>query len=217
MPRFGRSMRRLAVYPAATVVRDRTRRCRVRRPDRAARKLAIAENAVRYAFTAVEAADKPVKIEVEITQERAITSLIRTRVGRHDVSGRSARCTSSRGRWARLLRPWRYRHTARWLSFEASAVVPTTCALDRRRRARFCRQRRLARDRDRGSTTVQLTTAGDHLSATGSAISAMSAPPKTTIFGYLPTGASACPLDATFSRRPGGVRDRARQRCGLPC
>ena len=46
-------------------------------PDRAARKLAIAENAIRYAFTAVEAADKPVKIEVEITQERAITSLIR--------------------------------------------------------------------------------------------------------------------------------------------
>ena len=45
--------------------------------DRAARKLAIAENAIRYAFTAVEAADKPVKIEVEITQERAITSLIR--------------------------------------------------------------------------------------------------------------------------------------------
>jgi nucleotide-binding universal stress UspA family protein len=46
-------------------------------PDRAARKLAIAENAIRYAFTAVEAADKPVKIEVEITQERPITSLIR--------------------------------------------------------------------------------------------------------------------------------------------
>jgi nucleotide-binding universal stress UspA family protein len=47
------------------------------RPERAARKLAIAENAVRYAFMAVEAADRPVKIEVEITQERAITSLIR--------------------------------------------------------------------------------------------------------------------------------------------
>jgi len=46
-------------------------------PDRAARKLAIAENAIRYAFTAVEAADKPVKIEVEITQERPVTSLIR--------------------------------------------------------------------------------------------------------------------------------------------
>src|SRR5450755_4592969 len=46
-------------------------------PERAARKLAIAENAVRYAFTAIEAADKLVKIEVEITQERPITSLIR--------------------------------------------------------------------------------------------------------------------------------------------
>jgi len=47
------------------------------RADRAARQLAVAENAVRYAFTAVEAAGKPVKIEVEITRERAITSLIR--------------------------------------------------------------------------------------------------------------------------------------------
>ncbi len=47
------------------------------RPERAARKLAIAENAVRYAFMVVEGADRPVKIEVEITQERAITSLIR--------------------------------------------------------------------------------------------------------------------------------------------
>jgi nucleotide-binding universal stress UspA family protein len=46
-------------------------------PDRAAHKLASAENAVRYAFTAVEALEKPVKIEVEITQERPITSLIR--------------------------------------------------------------------------------------------------------------------------------------------
>jgi nucleotide-binding universal stress UspA family protein len=45
--------------------------------DNAAHKLAIAENAVRYAFTEVEALDKPVKIEVEITQERPITSLIR--------------------------------------------------------------------------------------------------------------------------------------------
>lgn len=46
-------------------------------PDRAARKLAIAENAVRYAFTAVEAAEKPVKIEVEVAQDRAITALFR--------------------------------------------------------------------------------------------------------------------------------------------
>ncbi|GAB3017329.1 universal stress protein [Mycobacterium bourgelatii] len=46
-------------------------------PDRAARKLAIAENAVRYAFTALEASEKPVKIEVEVVQDRAITALIR--------------------------------------------------------------------------------------------------------------------------------------------
>ena len=38
------------------------------RPNRAARKLAIAENAIRYAFTAVEAAHKALKIEDEITQ-----------------------------------------------------------------------------------------------------------------------------------------------------
>jgi nucleotide-binding universal stress UspA family protein len=48
---------------------------------RAARQLAIAENAVRYAFTAVEAfadqKDLPVKIEVEISQERPTASLIR--------------------------------------------------------------------------------------------------------------------------------------------
>ncbi len=46
-------------------------------PGRAACKLAIAENAVRYAFVAIEATDKPVKIEVEIAQERAISSLLR--------------------------------------------------------------------------------------------------------------------------------------------
>ena len=46
-------------------------------PERAAQKLAMAENTVRYAFTAIEAAEKSVKIEVEITQERPITSLIR--------------------------------------------------------------------------------------------------------------------------------------------
>lgn len=46
-------------------------------PGRAACKLAIAENAVRYAFVAIEATDKPVKIEVEIAQERAIGSLLR--------------------------------------------------------------------------------------------------------------------------------------------
>src|SRR5262245_50455304 len=51
------------------------------RPYLAARRLAIAENAVRYALMAVEAfsdqKDKLVKIEVEITQERPAASLIR--------------------------------------------------------------------------------------------------------------------------------------------
>ena len=42
----------------------------------AARKLATAEIAVRYAFTAVESADKPVKIEVEILQDRPIRALL---------------------------------------------------------------------------------------------------------------------------------------------
>jgi nucleotide-binding universal stress UspA family protein len=39
-------------------------------PQDAARDLAAAEVAVRYAYTAVESTDKPVKIEVEILQER---------------------------------------------------------------------------------------------------------------------------------------------------
>ena len=46
-------------------------------PDRAARKLAIAENAVRYASTTAGAAEKPVRIEVEIVQERPTTALTR--------------------------------------------------------------------------------------------------------------------------------------------
>lgn len=40
------------------------------------RKLATAEIAVRYAFMAVESADKPVKIEVEILQDRPIRALL---------------------------------------------------------------------------------------------------------------------------------------------
>jgi nucleotide-binding universal stress UspA family protein len=43
----------------------------------AARKLSVAENAVRYACTALEAVGKRVKIEVQITQERPITALTR--------------------------------------------------------------------------------------------------------------------------------------------
>ncbi len=45
--------------------------------EEAARDLARAEIAVRYAFTAVEATEKPVKIEVEILQTRPVDALIR--------------------------------------------------------------------------------------------------------------------------------------------
>lgn len=46
-------------------------------PDRAARKLAIAENAVRYASLTAEAAEKPLRIEIEIAQELPIVALTR--------------------------------------------------------------------------------------------------------------------------------------------
>lgn len=46
-------------------------------PDRAARKLAIAENAVRYASVTAEAAEQPVRIEIEIAQERPGVALTR--------------------------------------------------------------------------------------------------------------------------------------------
>ena len=46
-------------------------------PREAARKLAAADIAVRYAFTAVESTHKPVKIEVEITQGSPVSSLVR--------------------------------------------------------------------------------------------------------------------------------------------
>ncbi len=45
--------------------------------DRAARKLAIAENAVRYASMTAEAGEKPVRIEIEIAQELPTVALTR--------------------------------------------------------------------------------------------------------------------------------------------
>src|ERR1700751_6157812 len=45
--------------------------------DEAAHSLAIAETAMRYAVMAIESTDKPVKVEVEITQERPISALVR--------------------------------------------------------------------------------------------------------------------------------------------
>ncbi len=84
-------------------------------PDRAVRKLAIAENAVRYAFTAVEAADKAVKIEVEITQERPVTSLIRASASAAMV------CVGAVG--VRHFRPERVGSTAAALAVSAHCPV----------------------------------------------------------------------------------------------
>jgi nucleotide-binding universal stress UspA family protein len=50
-------------------------------PDDAARELAKAEVAVRYAVMAVESTNQPVKIEVEILQERPIRALRETSRG----------------------------------------------------------------------------------------------------------------------------------------
>ena len=56
-----------AIDPANTAGTD---------PEDAARDLAKAEIAVRYAFTAVESTNKPVKIEVEILQDRPTRALL---------------------------------------------------------------------------------------------------------------------------------------------
>lgn len=47
-----------------------------RSPGQAARDLASAEIAVRYAFMAIESTEKPVKVEVEILQDRPIPALV---------------------------------------------------------------------------------------------------------------------------------------------
>ena len=46
-------------------------------PEHAARKLAVGETATREAVMAIEATNKPVKIEVEIDQDRPVSALIR--------------------------------------------------------------------------------------------------------------------------------------------
>ena len=188
------------------------------RPGRAARKLAVAENAVRYAFMAVEAADKPVKIEVEITQERAIASLIRAStsaamvcvgaVGAHHFQpGRvgstaaalavSAHCPVAviRGHGDRAARH------AHWIVVDAHGSADDGAllgiAIEEARlcsaplRAITCRQTGVRDIGDAGATDDD-----DRRILANS-------------------GPSACPLDATLSGCPGGVRGRAWQRSGL--
>ena len=94
-------------------------------PQDAARDLATAEMAVRYAFTAVESTDKPVKIEVEILQDRPTTGATsRPRDGPPCcASARWAFATAPTGVSARPQRRWRRRPTVRWRSFAATTHI----------------------------------------------------------------------------------------------
>ena len=73
---MGRRRSRQSRYPVAARVRDRPETTAGADPQTCARELATAEIAVRYAFTAVESTDKPVKIEVEILQDRPTRALL---------------------------------------------------------------------------------------------------------------------------------------------
>ena len=187
------------------------------RPEAAARRLAIAENAVRYAFMAVEAAD-------ERGQDRgrdhpgAGDHIVDPcfGVGRHVVYRRGRRAPLS-ARAGRLHRcgpcvigtlPGGH-HPGPGRSGRTSYTV------DCRRRRGVCRQRRLAGDRGRGSTTMQLTATGDHLSANRGPRYRQRNRGRRSPDTCQP-GSSACPLDATLSGRPGGVLGGARRRSGLP-
>ena len=90
-------------------------------PQDIARDLATAEMAVRYAYTAVESTDKPVKIEVEILQARPTRALLEASrsaamacVGAMGL--RHSKCQASRSRSRRRL-------TVRWLSFAAGSHI----------------------------------------------------------------------------------------------
>lgn len=94
-------------------------------PQDAARDLAAAEVAVRYAYTAVESTDKPVKIEVEILQasdRRAHFLRPRDRPPWR-ASARWTFATAPTGVSGRPQRRWRRRRTVRWLSFAAGTRI----------------------------------------------------------------------------------------------
>ena len=84
-------------------------------PHDVARKLATAEIAVRYAFIAVEATTKPVKIEVEIAHGQPVTTLLR-------ASGSAAMvCLGAVG--LRTFHPGRVGSTARAVATSAHCSV----------------------------------------------------------------------------------------------
>lgn len=175
----------------------------------AARKLAAAENAVRYAFTAVEAADRPVKVEVEITQERPVTSLIRASAAAALV------CVGAIG--VHHFRPERVGSTAAALALSAQCPVAivrphrgphrTRRRMDRRRGGRVVRYRCFAGGGDGRSTAARLAGSGGHLPAIRSGRYRGRRPCQP--------GPLACPLATTVSRCAGAIGGSARRAAGL--
>lgn len=175
----------------------------------AARKLAAAENAVRYAFTAVEAADRPVKVEVEITQERPVTSLIRASAAAALV------CVGAIG--VHHFRPERvgiYRSGPGVIGAVPSgdrATPPgphrTRRRMDRRRGGRVVRYRCFAGGGDGRSTAARLAGSGGHLPAIRSGRYRGRRPCQP--------GPLACPLATTVSRCAGAIGGSARRAAGL--
>lgn len=175
----------------------------------AARKLAAAENAVRYAFTAVEAADRPVKVEVEITQERPVTSLIRASAAAALV------CVGAIG--VHHFRPERVGSTAAALALSAQCPV----AIVRPHRVPIGRDAAwivveadgssdigvLAGGGDGRSTAARLAGSGGHLPAIRSGRYRGRRPCQP--------GPLACPLATTVSRCAGAIGGSARRAAGL--
>lgn len=172
----------------------------------AARKLAAAENAVRYAFTAVEAADRPVKVEVEITQERPVTSLIRASAAAALVCYRRAPLPTGAGGI--------YRSGPGVIGAVPSgdrATPPgphrTRRRMDRRRGGRVVRYRCFAGGGDGRSTAARLAGSGGHLPAIRSGRYRGRRPCQP--------GPLACPLATTVSRCAGAIGGSARRAAGL--
>lgn len=174
----------------------------------AARKLAAAENAVRYAFTAVEAADRPVKVEVEITQERPVTSLIRASAAAALVCVGAWRAPLPTGAGGI------YRSGPGVIGAVPSgdrATPPgphrTRRRMDRRRGGRVVRYRCFAGGGDGRSTAARLAGSGGHLPAIRSGRYRGRRPCQP--------GPLACPLATTVSRCAGAIGGSARRAAGL--
>ena len=136
-------------------------------PDDAARKLATAERAVRHVVAAVEATDKPVKIEVEITEGPPVATLVR--------ASRSAAMVCVGAVGSNHFQPDRVGSTAAAVATSAQCPVAVIHGFGRptrrhrrvgRRRSRQVprQRRRVGGGRGRGAPAQRAAT-GDHLLA----------------------------------------------------